>query len=122
MYYQALTNQKLTFTMPAGNVSLRAGDAIGSDAHRKTYVITYHANLHDGQKLQDSDGTGSTDTHIASIPSGAVKGTSGGTEVYQQTILSGGGSKVLENGFSWTAVKAAAAKVMSTLFDTNWDE
>lgn len=117
-----LTNQKLTFTMPAGNVSLRAGDAIGSDAHRKTYVITYHANLHDGQKLQDSDGTGSTDTHIASIPSGAVKGTSGGTEVYQQTILSGGGSKVLANGFSWTAVKTAAAKVMSTLFDTNWDE
>ena len=117
-----LTNQKLTFTMPAGNVSLRAGDAIGSDAHRKTYVITYHANLHDGQKLQDSDGTGSTDTHISSIPSGAVKGTSGGTEVYQQTILSGGGSKVLGNGFSWTAVKAAAAKVMSTLFDTNWDE
>lgn len=117
-----LTNQKLTFTMPAGNVSLRAGDASGNEAHRKTYVITYHANLHDGQKLQDSDGTGSTDTHISSIPSGAVKGTSGGTEVYQQTILSGGGSKVLGNGFSWTAVKAAAAKVMSTLFDTNWDE
>lgn len=117
-----LTNQKLAFTMPAGNVSLRAGDAIGSDAHRKTYVITYHANLHDGQKLQDSDGTGSTDTHISSIPSGAVKGTSGGTEVYQQTILSGGGSKVLGNGFSWTAVKTAAAKVMSTLFDTNWDD
>lgn len=117
-----LTNQKLTFTMPAGNVSLRAGDASGNEAHRKTYVITYHANLHDGQKLQDSDGTGSTDTHISSVPSGAVKGTSGGIEVYQQTILSGGGSKVLANGFSWTAVKAAAAKVMSTLFDTNWDE
>ena len=117
-----LTNQKLTFTMPAGNVSLRAGDAIGSDAHRKTYVITYHANLHDGQKLQDSDGTGSTDTHISSVPSGAVKGTSNGVEVYQQTIYAGGGSKALANGFSWDAVKAAAAKVLSTLFDTNWDE
>lgn len=117
-----LTNKKLTFTMPAGNVSLRAGDASGNDAHRKTYVITYHANLHDGQKLQAADGTGSTDTHISSVPSGAVKGTSGGIEVYQQTILSGGGSKTLANGFSWTAVKAAAAKVMSTLFDTNWDE
>lgn len=117
-----LTNKKLTFTMPAGNVSLRAGDASGNDAHRKTYVITYHANLHDGQKLQAADGTGSTDTHISSVPSGAVKGTSGGIEVYQQTILSGGGSKTLANGFSWTAVKAAAAKVMSTLFDTNWDD
>ena len=117
-----LTNKKLTFTMPAENVSLRAGDASGIDDHRKTYVITYHANLHDGQKLQDSDGTGSTDTHISSVPSGAVKGTSDGTEVYQQTILSGGGSKTLANGFSWTAVKTAAAKVMSTLFDTNWDE
>lgn len=117
-----LTNKKLTFTMPAENVSLRAGDASGIDDHRKTYVITYHANLHDGQKLQGSDGTGSTDTHISSVPSGAVKGTSDGTEVYQQTILSGGGSKTLANGFSWTAVKTAAAKVMSTLFDTNWDE
>lgn len=117
-----LTNKKLTFTMPAENVSLRAGDASGIDDHRKTYVITYHANLHDGQKLQDSDGTGSTDTHISSVPSGAVKGTSDGTEVYQQTILSGGGGKTLANGFSWTAVKTAAAKVMSTLFDTNWDE
>lgn len=117
-----LTTQKLTFTMPAGNVSLRAGDATGSDAHRKTYVITYHANLHDGQKLQDSDGTGSTDTHISSVPSGAVKGTSNGVEVYQQTIYAGGGSKALANGFSWDAVKAAAAKVLSTLFDTNWDE
>ena len=101
-----------------GTLKVRFGSTLTNHVYVKwqpPFHITYHSNLHDGEKLADGDSDGSH-SHIESIPDGAVQNG----ETYVQTVrVNDTNAKIMENGFSWEAVVAKAKQILSTMFHMN---